>query len=239
MSKWISVLAAMVVGMTTAYAASPVAASQPDGGQAGALRGLEVGTRIIHVMLQEDEKGTGTDTRDDNFLGSIDMLDEDQDYAPTRLYLQYFFSENFGVGISYDSVEADAKDESASDGVISVDGPILYLVGRYPNASDFTLFAELGVAFYQSSFDPVEGWADDGDFRRFMETDDTEALVLGFGCDYAITESLSVNLYARVVEGASFDAAHYNTEDASKPRQSGSFNLDYFGTGVGIKYAFQ
>ncbi len=37
MSKWISVLAAMVVGMATARAASPVAASEPDAGQAGAL----------------------------------------------------------------------------------------------------------------------------------------------------------------------------------------------------------
>lgn len=239
MKKWMMALAAISLGTATGWAAQPVAVSQPADGEAGALRGLEIGTRILHVMLQEDEKGTGTDTRDDNFLGSIDILDEDQDYVPTRLYAQYFFSDILGVGISYDKVEADAKDETASDGTISMDGPILYLVGRYDNGSALVPFAEVGIAFYQNSFDPTEEWADDGDFRRFMKLDDTEALVLGFGCDYRFTESLSMNLYARVVEGASFDAAHFNTEDASHPRQSGSFNMDYFGAGIGIKYAFQ
>lgn len=235
MKSWTGILAVLTAGLTAAYAAEPVAES----GQAGAWRGFEIGTRLLHVELQDDERGVGTDTRDDNFLGTIDQLDLDDDLAPTRIYAQYFFSENIGVGVSYDAIEADATDEEASDGLIQASGPILYLVGRYPNGSAFTPFAEVGVGFYSTSFDEEESWADDGEFRRYMKTDDAEAFVLALGCDYNINEAWSVNLYARVVEGLDFDAAHYNTENPSRPRQTGEFTLDYFGVGLGVKYAFQ
>ena len=204
-----------------------------------ALNGLEIGTRIIGVSLLEDTKGTGTDTRDDNFLGSIDQLDVDQNYAPTRLYAQYFFSDYVGAGISYDKVEADAGDSRGSDGMLGIQGAIIYLVGRYPTESGFTPFAEAGVGLYHSSFDENADWEDDGDYKRYMDVDDPTALVLGLGCDYAITATLSVNLYTRLVTNTDMDADHYNSKAPSTPRQSGDFNLDYVGYGIGIKYAFE
>lgn len=220
-----------------AQAATPVAATAAE--ESSILSGLEIGTRIIHVELREDEKGVGTSTRSDNFLGSIDMLDAEQDYAPTRLYAQYFFCDLLGVGISYDKVEADAGDEGGSDGIVGMDGPIVYAVARYHTETSFTPFLELGVAFYNPYFDESESWADDGDYRRYMEVENTEALVIGLGCDYSFTDNLSMNLYARMVDGATIDAQHFNSESPSRPRQTGDFNLDYFGLGIGIKYAFQ
>ena len=232
-------IAAAMIGFSAmgAQAATPVAATT--GEESSILSGLEIGTRIIHVELRDDEKGVGTSTRSDNFLGSIDMLDAEQDYAPTRLYAQYFFCDILGVGISYDKVEADAHDEGGSDGIVGMDGPIVYAVARYPTENAFTPFLELGVGFYNPYFDEDEEWADDGDNRRYMEVENTEAIVVGLGCDYAFTDSLSVNLYARMVDGATIDAKHYNSTAPSHPRQTGEFNMDYFGLGIGIKYAFQ
>lgn len=232
----LAAVAAAMIGTVSVQAASPAAVSTPEG---SVLSGLEIGTRIIHVELNEDARGTGTDTRDDNFLGSIDLLDADQDYAPTRIYLQYFPIEYVGLGVSYDKVEADAADENGSDGIVGMDGPIFYLVGRLPTESAFTPFAEIGVGFYHAYFEEDSEWADDGDFYRYMDVESTEALVLALGCDYKFTESLSANVYARLVEGATIDARHFNSEDPSDPRQTGDFNLDYFGLGIGIKYAFE
>lgn len=229
-------LSLAIIGAASVQAAGTAPVSAPE---SGVLKGLEIGTRIIHVELREDSRGTGTSTRDDNFLGSIDLLDAEQDYAPTRLYLQYFPLENFGLGISYDKVEADAADESGSDGIVGMDGPVVYLVGRLPTDSGFTPFAEIGVGFYHAYFDEDPAWEDDGDYYRFMEVESTEALMLAIGCDYSFTDSLSANVYARMVDGATIDAGHYNTKDLSGPRQTGDFNLDYFGFGIGIKYAFQ
>jgi outer membrane protein W len=211
-----------------------------------ALAGLEIGTRLIHVELQNDKQGRGIQINGDwggTYLGSINYIDEDQDYAPTRLYLQYFFHDYVGVGVSYDNVEAEtAEDRSAlglpnlpGDGNIGVRGPILYVVGRYPNESAFTPFAEIGVAFYNAYFDEDPNWSDGG--LRRMDPEDTEALVVAVGCDYALTENLSVNVYLRAVENADVDIAWYRRGDP-EPQRSGSFPLDYYGAGVGIKYAF-
>ncbi len=228
------VLSAMVAGSLT-QAQTVLSESEP--ADRGFSR-LEIGTRILYAKLLDDTRGTGTDTREDNYLGSIDMLDVEQDYAPTRLYAQYFFVDCLGIGVSYDRIEADAGDEGGSDGIVGMDGPILYAVGRYDTGTAFTPFAEVGVALYQSYFDEAKSWADDGEYRRYMEVDDATALVLAVGCDYNITDALSVNLYARVVTGTAADAAHYNTEDPGDPRQTGEFELDYMGFGVGVKYAF-
>lgn len=209
-----------------------------------ALSGLEIGTRILHIQLQEDSRGAGTDTRRDNFLGSLDTLDENQDYVPNRLYIQYFFDEYvlgdyLGFGISYDAVEAKTVDEGGGDGDVGVSGPILYVVGRYPNSSAFVPFAEIGVAFYHAYFEENDWAFDEGDpTHRRMENEDTTALVLALGCDYAITENLSANIYGRIVEGATIDAADMNKGDPD-PHAEGEFPLDYYGVGIGIKYSFK
>lgn len=215
-----------------------VSAEQPAGG-GSALKGLEVGTRILHIQLREDSRGTGTPTREDNFLGSIDRLEEEQNYAPVRAYLQYFVNDYIGAGISYDTVEADARDANASDGILEFSGPILYVVGRLPTEYYWTPFVELGVAFYNASFSEDEEWADTGTFeRRYMEVEDSEALVVAVGCDYNFTENLSANVYARLVDGAKADAGHFQTGNTRIPRQVGDFVLDYIGFGAGLKYAF-
>ncbi|HMP76026.1 MAG TPA: outer membrane beta-barrel protein [Kiritimatiellia bacterium] len=215
------------------------------------LAGWEIGTRILHIELDEDSRpGTlrpGADpsrqlSYDGRFLGTISELDVDQQYLPVRLFAQYFFNKNFGVGISYDEVEAEARDDFASDGTLSIRGPILYGVGRLATKNGFTPFAEVGAGFYFSDFDPNSAWAAKGTFaEKTMDTDDVIALVLGLGCDYAVAQNCSIHLYARAVLNATVDAKAYFPNQGGKLVQNGEgeFPLDYYGFGIGVKYAFK
>lgn len=242
------VLAGLLASGVSAMAGA-VSPSQPAGGGSASVGNIEIGTRLIHVELQKDKKGgkvygvdaagRPVDGYQGTFLGSISILDVEQDYAPTRLYAQYFFNDYLGIGASYDKVEADARDEEGSDGIVGIDGPILYAVARYPDAYPFVPFVEAGVALYHAYFDEDAGWAQTGDvFERRMENEDTTAFVLGLGVDYQITDNLSVNLYGRLVEGATVEAeAWYRKDD--EPFKTGEFPLDYYGAGVGVKYTFQ
>lgn len=241
-------LVGLVVAGTSAFAGT-VAPSRPAAAAERTVGRIELGTRLLHVQLQEDKKGGKVVTTDalgrpvegykGTFLGSLSILEEEQDYAPTRIYAQYFFNDYIGLGASYDKVEADARDEDGSDGIVGIEGPILYAVARYPDAYPFVPFVEAGIALYHSYFDEDAGWAQTGDvFERRMENEDTTAFVLGLGVDYQITENLSVNLYGRVVEGATVDAEAWYKKDDNAFR-TGEFPLDYYGLGLGVKYAFQ
>lgn len=210
----------------------------------------EVGTRMLHIELDEDSRpGTlrpGADpsrqlSYDDRFLGTISHLDVDQQYVPIRFFAQYFLNEHFGAGISYDEVQADLRDDSASDGTLTIRGPILYGVGRLALKNGFTPFAEAGVGFYFSDFDPESSWAAKGKpTEKVMETDDVVAFVLGLGCDYAIAAHWSVHAYARAVLNATVDAKAYFPNQGNKlvTNGEGEFPLDYYGFGIGVKYAF-
>jgi len=127
------------------------------------LRGrLEVGTRIISVSLIDDRK--------DTFLGSIDLLDVEQDYSPTKLYADWIFHPNFGIELTRGSVRASTvtRYDGHSDGDIELSGMILGVFGR----KEFTIqtlrrdyvitpYAGLGMAFFSADFDH-KGWWHNG-----------------------------------------------------------------------------
>ena len=241
-------LVGLALAATSALAGT-VAPSHPAASKETTLGRIELGTRLIHVQLQEDKRGGKIVTTDalgrpvegykGTFLGSLSILEEEQDYAPTRIYAQYFFNDYIGLGASYDKVEADARDEEGSDGIVGVEGPILYAIARCPNIYPLVPFVEAGVALYHSYFDEDATWRQHGSaFERRMENEDTTAFVLGLGVDYQITEDLSVNLYGRMVEGATVDAEAWYKKDDNAFR-TGEFPLDYYGLGLGLKYTFQ
>ena len=132
---------------------------------------LSVGARITDVTLTDDRKTY--------FLGLINRLDGEDDYAPWNLFVQAFAFEHVGAELGWVKVEAAAVVETGgpdqhTDGVVSADGPVLFLVGRarldelmdlfaepgvwdYPWASRVTPYAGVGMAFLSGSFDP-EAW---------------------------------------------------------------------------------
>ncbi len=236
------VLTALLMGAASVWAADPVVETSSE---QASLNGWEVGTRIIHTELQKSKQGRGTQINGDwggSYLGSLNYISEEQDYVPSRIYVQYFFSEYLGAGLSYDQIEAKTGERDRGgvkgksgpgDGNIGGRGPIAYLVCRIPNDSIFVPFAEAGVAYYFTYFDE-NSW---GNGDRYMKTKDTAALVLAAGCDVKLTERLSLNAYVRTVEGADVDTDSLRRRDRSY-KNSGSFPLDYYGFGVGVKYAF-
>ncbi|MCZ7590709.1 MAG: hypothetical protein M5U15_00550 [Kiritimatiellae bacterium] len=242
----------LVLGVLTAFAtgvwAQQPAAEKSTSSWKSSLSGLEIGTRILYTQLKDDQKGDGLNR---SFIGTLNYLDEEQDYVPDRIYIQYFFNEYIGLGVSYDHIEAKTLERNsavieggsgAGDGKVGARGAILYAVGRYPTDSAFTPFAEIGVGFYSSYFDEDADWKYDNVKRRerHMNTDNATAFVLGLGCDYQINDNWSVNVYGRLVAGLDIDttADYVYKSKPSETFREGSFPLDYYGFGVGVKYAF-
>lgn len=243
-----TLILAVLTACATGVFAQGVVTESSSSSWSSKLSGLEIGTRTLYTQLKDDQKGDGVKS---SYIGTLNYLDEEQDYVPDRIYIQYFFNDYLGLGLSYDHVEAKTLERNSAaveggsgvgDGKVGVSGPILYAVGRYPTETAFTPFVEIGVAFYSSYFDEDADWKyDNAKHReRNMNTDDATAFVLGLGCDYQITDNWSVNLYARLVAGADVDttAEYVYKSKPSEPFREGSFPLDYYGFGLGVKYSF-
>jgi opacity protein-like surface antigen len=198
---------------------------------------LEIGTRIIHFSLLDDKKGQPFQ---DSFFGSVTQLKEDQDYLPLKLFVQYKIIPQFGVGLAYDRFSFAAGDwgiegagSGGADGKATLSGPLVYLLGRYPNATKFTPFCELGFALYSASFDGDASWASSN--NKSVELDSTTGFYLGVGCDMQITEQFLIDLYGRYmnvsdVNGAWFLLGNQNGDVVLTP--------SYIAMGLGAKFLF-
>lgn len=220
------------------------------------LRGrLELGTRLSSSILTDSEADG-----DDTFLGTIYELDEIQDYTPNRFFARYYFTRHFGIELAYDSIEAETIAPSEytgtkSDGDISLAGPTLSLVGRYPNTTRFTPYAFIGVGFYSGDFDESEDWAlgyyDPYEYvamgspstayngvTRVMEVDDAVGFLMGAGCAYQFTDHLlfDVSLQYTAVEA---DATFYRYQYGSLTlTRDGSYPLDNIQLRAGLTFQF-
>ncbi len=119
---------------------------------------LEVGTRFIARTLLSENK--------DNFLGSIDHLEMDEDMFPTDIFVAWFFTEDLGIEFEWDTIEADTitTKDGHNDGRVRLSGPVVSMIARFPitTATEeffnrLTPYAGVGVAFLGGNFEP-EGW---------------------------------------------------------------------------------
>jgi len=214
---------------TIADDSSPVEIQPADSGYF-----IEVGTRILYVELLDDSQGT---TEKDSFIGSITGLDADQDYSPTRPYVQVMVPRknfNAGVGLSYDHMTVATVDDGGGDGDIDMEGLHLYLVVACTKHEFLSPYGEIGIAFYDNSFDPHADWSDNG--NRAFNLDDSTAPYFAAGCALKINEDWAVDFYLRYVD-VDVDGKFIFKPDGREPEPF-TFTLEHLAYGLGVKYVF-
>lgn len=189
----------------------------------------ELGTRITYYDFRTNRKG---EKFKGSFLGSLYEIKEDQDYSPTKVFAQYFFTPFLGVGAAYEHVEAYTWDGGGTDGTVELDGALLYAVGRLPDYDLVRPFAEIGVAFFSASFDYDPEWYDDG--IHIMDLEDSFGITLALGADLLLSDRWVINGIVRYTTAA-VDATVYTTDIKT---EDGTFEMDHFSIGLGLKAAF-
>ncbi len=129
---------------------------------------VEIGFRSTHFTLVDNKKGTAEDGR--GFLGSINELEEEQDYSPYP-YFRVFPIPRFhyiGVEIGYDRVRAITRkwtdpppggsEDEDIDVSIDLRGPSFQLVARYHNWKWLVPYISAGYVFYRADFEHEEWW---------------------------------------------------------------------------------
>lgn len=197
---------------------------------------LEIGTRILAFSLDKKKSGDSA-TRTNTFLGSIDELEAQQDYAPIYFFLNYNIVPYWGIGISYDTITVKTLDNGGGDGDYKARGPILYTYLRYPNKTRFTPYGEIGLGFYNIGFDALPEWYEGG--RRQFIVDNDIGLVLGAGLDIRVYAGWSLDLYIRHVSlDADTDYYFQDPDRLGSPQISTSVPLSHIAYGLGVKYSF-
>ena len=238
----------VALGACGAWAATATAETNDDARGTAALRDhLEIGARIVRFDLKDTQRDARSGRPSNfnvegNFIGSLWGLEEIQDYVP-RLYAQYAFIPDLGIGITYDHLGAktlDWGDLYAStiegDGDLEVWGPMVYLFMRYSNSTPVRPYAELGGAYYFAQFHESAEWIGGNPGYRF-EVDDAFGVYLACGVDVALQESWHMDVYLRYLYGAEVDARAY-FKPGAKAGRTGSFPLDYIMAGAGLAHSF-
>lgn len=226
------------------------------------LNKLEIGTRLTYQNLTDSDSGAKGGTQGEGtYLGTIYALDETQQALPLNLYATYFFTKYIGLEVAYESIEAETVATSIgystikSDGSVTLGGPTLSLVGRYPNQTKFTPYLSVGVGYFFGDFDEADHWAlgysdptvyaalgspsttYDGK-TRVMNVEDEFGFVMAAGCAYQMTDRLSLDLslsYTALETDATFTGY---VDGVQVLEQDGSFPLDNIALRAGISFSF-
>ena len=138
--------------------AAHAAATEGEGFSSVIRDRLFIGTRITAYQLNKEH---------DDFLGSIDFLDAQQDYAPTKVFVDWLVTPNVGAEITWDRVEARTitSRDGHDDGSIVLEGPIVTAFLRLPFEASFLGHPKrcdasigAGAAFFNASFVHVGWW---------------------------------------------------------------------------------
>jgi outer membrane protein W len=242
--RCLAVAVCMLPVLGRAQVSSPQAAGGP-------LRGLELGTRITHTHLLDDSQ---------HYIGHLSELKIQQDYSPTKLFADYFFTDTWGVELTWDSLEAEADNvqggtEGDADGTLEMSGPILTAVGRMPLDNGWTPYAGAGFALLNGRFDTAtwwkKGYSSEADWismgrpnenrggkRRRLSVDDTVGYVLTGGADCALTENWAIGFYGRLLFAEADASVQERLAHSVVKRIDGSFDVNNLALGLTVRYSF-
>jgi len=205
-----------------------------------------LGTRIITFSLSDDDVS----------LGTINKLNDIQDHAPTKIFLNYLMNPYWGFELSYDKIEAETRtSDGKSDGDVEMSGPILSVFGRYPNHTGFVPYGGIGLAVFGGDFDEEAHWALGypnpeayvdagspstplGGRTRSMSVDDYTGTVIYLGVVWEFWERWAADVLFRYMDmeaDSTFTGkVHGNVETVI----SDTFDLSNTAYGLGIRYTF-
>ncbi len=211
---------------------------------------LQIGLRsVVSRSLDEDDSGhKGGTYGSGTYLGTIYGLDLQQNAAPVRPFITAWFVRYVGIEVAYDFWEADtlAMDipysyKEKSDGSLTLKGPTLSLLLRYPNASGFTPWGGFGVGFFSADFDATAAWASSwgGSRKRVMDCDSVTATILTGGLTWEFIDHWNVDLSAQYISNADVDAVFRGyTNGVEDTTQPGHFPMDNWAFRLGLSYSF-
>ncbi|MCX7591468.1 MAG: hypothetical protein N2255_07555 [Kiritimatiellae bacterium] len=219
---------------------------------------LRVGTRLIHRSLLDSRRGI-----ENSFLGSITELDLEQTHWPSVFFAQWFFNEYVALEAGWERfrVKTITEFNRHSDGTFHLSGPLLLVLGRYPNHSHFVPVAGVGLAFMEAEFenDPVwhngfsyeriedyhawvaagcAPWPNNG-YQRTIEASDTRGFVITAGCNFTILKRLSGEFMLRYMD-MEVDAHYYLSRYGRifDDRGITPFPMSSISCSVGVVWAF-
>jgi opacity protein-like surface antigen len=199
-----------------------------------------------------------------HIVGHLTRLEEDQNIIPYKPMLQVDFSKYLAFEFGYDQFKAIALNEPDYDKYWS-DGNLewgTYMLGvhfRWPHFHPSIVPYVLGgftynkVSFKEnnwyhygfSSLASYSEWVGQGnrmedytDYRRIIKAEDSWGVILGLGVDYFIWKNLALNFdlkYHWIQSNLTFNLA--DTGGIFR-EEKGSFNMDSWIFGLGIKYFF-
>ncbi len=98
---------------------------------------VEIGTRIEHFQLRNDSSSS--------FIGSVDTLEEKQNYDPTRFFVDVYLGEysyneydiDYGIELTWTQMEVATvtSSDGHNDSTLELSGPVLSFYGKYRNNS--------------------------------------------------------------------------------------------------------
>ncbi len=213
---------------------------------------ISIGTRMIYFRLMKENKQT--------FLGNINRLEEKQDMAPDRLYVNWYPTRYAGAELTWDKARATTHNQNSEtgqgDGDFVFSGPILTLMFRYPNETGFTPYGGIGMAFLNCSFENDAWWyygwpspeayeaaGSPSEFRngykREITVENANAFVIAAGCDYRLDSHWLAEFYVRYMS-LDLDAHYVHGDSTLDPSTSHTTKIpfDNVALGVGIRYTF-
>ena len=201
---------------------------------------VQVGTRVTMFELKDKERPLNN-----RYLGSINKLDEDQDYAPIKAFLKYWPVDWAAVGVSYDKIRAETlTDEpgkpSYTDGTLQLDGPIYSLTFALPNKTPVTPYVELGWMDVSGSFDGNSSWSNahgiDGYQTLVIRKSDGGA-TWGVGCDIQIKGGWACNLLYREIDAEmTVDQVIMGSINEANSNRKFDLSSRFFGGGVSYRF---
>jgi opacity protein-like surface antigen len=212
--------------------------------------GLGVGLHSTYFNLLSSERFRG-----------VNRVEEQQDYAPTQVTLNYKVYEWMAEGIPFQlALEGEAflkplVGKTINEGFNWGDGDlkwtpyILSLQMRAPKWKGFVPYLSFGVAYIKTDFNTA-WWYENGydtpelihqarGKKRYYEMDDsTWGWSVGGGTDYFFTKNLALNLDMKFLFATVKFTYEIYVNQIREDQDHGQFSLDSLMIALGLKYYF-